>query len=572
MKSDLEIQKYIATQLLKQTSFEKTIAAPKRKMNGMYLTNQIEIVKNVNSEIDFKNCLDKKILEPSCGNGIFLLEIIVSAYKQNTDSDYISQLIQKSIFFNDFSRTMVEQTKQNISNLFYFLFGKDYCGNFNCFNTDFTKRQNLESNSLFLSIEPYLFSNLIQSFDYIIGNPPYVALYGRRDKKQSEQQRVYYLDHYEQFPPTVKNGKINYIMLFLEHSLYLMKNNGILSFIIDVSFFETAFQYTRKYLLEKSEILSIEHNLSEFNVASGQMILKIKKKKPDETSKNTIVLDALSKSSKKINQSIWYNSDDEYNFRLNGKCSILKKIAEKGDPSLKSLYPKKNLRTCTMLLDMEDRFVFKQVNGYAKYNCYKYYRGSKGLKDKFGFLHYDSYFVYNKELQDRINEDLKELLSKQGVKNKKRIGLGEEIIYENPKLYIRQSAKELIATVDNSSSAANNSLYVFTLRNNSDESKEFLFYLCGLLNSNIFTYYSQQQRIIRYAVGKQPQIKTSDLYQVPIPHSSELRLKIANLAKDSYVNGNNAERQIEKIDKELIAYYGISSDEVLDIHRKIKSF
>jgi len=500
------------------------------------------------------------------------LEIIVSAYRQNPDSDYISQLIQNTLFFNDLSRTMVEQTKHNISNVFYFLFEKKYCGNFNFFNADFTRRQNLEDNSLFLSIEPYVFSNLIQSFDYIIGNPPYVALYGRRDKKQNEQQRVYYLNQYEQFPSTVKNGKINYIMLFLEHSLYLMKNDGILSFIIDISFFETAFQYTRKFLLEKSEILSLEHNLSAFDVASGQVILTIKKKTPDKISKNTIVFDALSKSSKKINQFSWYNSDDEYKFRLNGKCSILKKIEEKGDPSLKSLYPKKNLRTCTMLLNMEDRFVFKQINGYAKYNCYKYYRGSKSLKDKFGLLHYDSYFIYNKELQDNINEDLKELLSKQGVKNKKRIGLGEEIIYENPKLYIRQSAKEIIATVDNSASAANNSLYVFTLRNNTDESQEFLFYLCGLLNSNIFTYYAQRRRIIRYAVGKQPQIKISDLYQIPIPQSPKLRLKIAKLAKESYIVGNNVERQIENIDKELMEYYNITNDEFLDIHKKIKSF
>ena len=73
------------------------------------------------------------------------------------------------------------------------------------------------------------------------------------------------------------------------------------------------------------------------------------------------------------------------------------------------------------------------------------------------------FFYYNKPLQDSINDELKIELTKQGVKNKKRLGLGETIIYDNPKLFIRQSAKEIIATIDLGKSSANNSLYVFLL-------------------------------------------------------------------------------------------------------------
>ncbi len=53
-----------------------------------------------------------------------------------------------------------------------------------------------------------------------------------------------------------------------------------MSFILDVSFFETAYKYTRKYLLENSEINSIKYNISKFNVASGQIILKATKRIP----------------------------------------------------------------------------------------------------------------------------------------------------------------------------------------------------------------------------------------------------------------------------------------------------
>jgi hypothetical protein len=109
---------------------------------------------------------------------------------------------------------------------------------------------------------------------------------------------------------------------------------------------------------------------------------------------------------------------------------------------------------------------------------YPYYQGSKALSEKFGKLDFKKYFYYNKPLQDSINDELKIELEKQGVKNKKRLGLGETIIYDNPKLFIRQSAKEIIGTIDLGKSSANNSLYVFSLRNNSQKQLNFyIFYV-----------------------------------------------------------------------------------------------
>ena len=97
---------------------------------------------------------------------------------------------------------------------------------------------------------------------------------------------MYYLNNYKQFPAHIKNGKINLVMLFLEHSLDFLKNDGLLSFIIDVAFFETAYKNTRKYLLENTNILSIDFNISDFDVASGQLILKLKK---DKSNNNHLV-------------------------------------------------------------------------------------------------------------------------------------------------------------------------------------------------------------------------------------------------------------------------------------------
>lgn len=115
---------------------------------------------------------------------------------------------------------------------------------------------------------------------------------------------------------------------------------------------------------------------------------------------------------------------------------------------------------------MEDKFVF-ETNKNNTIKTYPYYQGSKGLAQKYDSFNFSKYFYYDKELQDKINNELKEELTLKGIKNKKRLGLGETVIYDNPKVYIRQSAKEIIASYDENSSSANNSLYVFSLRDNS---------------------------------------------------------------------------------------------------------
>ncbi len=61
----------------------------------------------------------------------------------------------------------------------------------------------------------------------------------------------------------------------MEHSLDFLKQKVQLNFIIDLAFFETAYQYTRKFLLEKTCIQKLITNITDFDVASGQIILQL---------------------------------------------------------------------------------------------------------------------------------------------------------------------------------------------------------------------------------------------------------------------------------------------------------
>ena len=361
-------------------------------------------------------------------------------------------------------------------------------------------------------------------------------------------------------------------MLFIEHSIDFLKQDGKLSFIIDLAFFETAYEHTRKYLLDNTKILSIKYNIKDFEVASGQVILTIQKTKVKDNF--VAIVNAEDNTRIEVNQRLWYNSNDQYKYRFitcSKSAEIIGKIIAKKCPTLKELYPKKNLRTCVMLLNMEDRFVFEEQKPKNNVNIYPYYQGSKGLKNKFAQMENTKFFHYNKELQDKINDELKAELTAKGIKNKKRLGLGETVIYDNPKVYIRQSAKEIIASYDENPSSANNSLYVFSLRNNSESSVQFLKFLCGLFNSELITFFAQQRKIIRFSKGKQPQIKVSDLYTVPIPSDLKLQKEISKLVELIYEKGFS-EKYVDKINNLVYQYFGINNEEVQIIKDSIESF
>jgi hypothetical protein len=562
------------TAINNQIDYQEKLAVQFKKDNGVFFTNEMGIIDSILDLIEFNNeVLTKKILEPAVGNGVFLLRTIERLYQINPNKEIIYHFIENCLYFIDIDPEMIDRTKENITSLYKNLFNEKYDGRFNSFVYDFTEKTKNNS-GLFSETKNKDLELLLNNIDYIIGNPPYVTLYGRRDRKRNELQRVNYLTQYKQFPQSVKNGKINYVMLFLEHGLDFLKVNGKLSFIIDISFFETAYKHTRKYLLENTKILAIENNISNFDgVASGQLIIKIEKA---VDKKNVVVIkDFFSKKEQEVSQINWLNENDEYKFRFNFSDitkNIFLKINEKSPKTLKNQYPKKSLRTCTMLLDMEDQFISEQQEKNRNCKEYIYYQGSKSIYDKHCVPFYNKYFYYDRKLQDKINDKLKKELIKKGIKNKKRIGLGDFLVYDSPKIFIRQSAKEIIATYDESLSSANNSLYVFSLGKGDSKTKEYLKFLCGYLNSKIATFYSQKMEIVRYRKGKQPQIKTSDLYSLPVPTDKELIKTISELVTKIYKDNKNKDELENQINKTINNYLDLSKEEVEFIDDSISTF
>jgi hypothetical protein len=534
----------------------------KKQLKGEFFTEDKNIINKLLNTLKISgNIFNYKVLEPSVGSGNLVIALLNEMTKFSSKKKDFDKFLKNNLFMNELDEAFLKQTHTNIKYFYEKKFNKKLNIKLNLLNIDFTKKIN--KSDLFTNDNEL--KDHLNSFDIVFGNPPFVTLYGRRDKKENESQRATYLKDFDQFPISLKNGKINLTMLFIENSLDLLKKDGKLSYICDGTFFENAFIHTRKYILEKTFIEELRCNLSNFeNVYSTQIILSLIK---NNLNKKTLFVDEKSLNENYVDQKTWNNPDDNFRFKRlfeKNEATIINKIKKGCSLTLKDKYPKKNLRTSSMLLTYENEFITKDLTKInSKY--YRFYHGSQSLQKKYDELKFNKLFNYDKEKQDTINEKLKIKLIQQGIKNKKRIGLGELIVHQMPKVYIRQSSKNIITSFDENFSTANNSLYLFTLRSNKKNDVDFLKFLCGYLNSDIINYYCKKVNIIRSNVSKQPQMNISDLYKIPLIENDQIKKKITFLVDEIYKNKDLVKKNSEKINQILFGFFDINDSERIKI-------
>lgn len=177
----------------------KELSNSVKKNEGIFFT-PIEIIKE---NITFLKSLNKNfrnILEPSCGSCFFIDELDKTFLNLEIDC------IEKNNFIFE-----------KIKNL-------EFNNKVNFFNKDFL---NFNSN---------------RKYDLIIGNPPYFVM----NKKDILQ--------YKEFI----SGRPNIFILFILHSLTLLKDDGLLSFILPSNFLNCCwYNNIRKYINDNFTILKI---------------------------------------------------------------------------------------------------------------------------------------------------------------------------------------------------------------------------------------------------------------------------------------------------------------------------
>lgn len=577
--------------------YEDCFSNKKKKDIGQFYTRSSRVINYMLDSICYvgENTLNKRLIDPATGSGLFLVNAFVRLREYMERAGYTAEEIIEQVTTNyyaiDIDPFACYLTELNLliemmdliiiayikNNNFKMKKIKTYVG-------DFVKVPDALEQLAITSVRDInIFEEnpeldqlksrkgeFEEGFDYVISNPPYVTMYGRRSRNMTEEKRQYFNNNYDFVINKKGNNKFNLVMFFVERAIKMIKDGQQICFIVDMTLFETAFRDIRKYILDTCKIKSLTVDLKEFeDVASGQVVINLIKESNKEKRDNNIVkwIEGFNEKILETKQIKWYNPNNEYKFTrplVGYEASIISKVEEY--PILKKFFPKKQLRTCCALTGRTEEFMVtrEEFEKDLEDLIFPYLEGAKSLKYKFGPLTYTRYFKYDYELQQRISEEFKEELTKLGVKNKKRIALGDREAYLAPKIFIRQSAKELIATYTEDKYASNNSMYVLTNKLYTEENKMLLKYVTGLLNSDLLTFYARRKRIIRMGKGKTPQIKISDLQKLPLNINDTYKEDIVYLVEQLLYLEESEEyfNLLNRLNQLVYDLYNITEDEI----------
>ncbi len=201
-----------------------------KKQQGQYMT-PIYIVNMILDAIGFygNTILDKKIMEPSFGNGIFLQEVVKRIIAVNP-KEKITEILNENIYGIEKDEILYKEAIQNLNNIL-----------------NQNQLPSIEWKNLINGDTLLLYKNYIEKFDYVVGNPPYVNIHNIKEE---------YRDIIKEFKFT--EGTIDLYVIFYEIGIQLLNDNGILGFITPNSFiFNKSQKKFRDYLIDKNLLKEI---------------------------------------------------------------------------------------------------------------------------------------------------------------------------------------------------------------------------------------------------------------------------------------------------------------------------
>ena len=162
------------------------------------------------------NVFGKRVLENSCGDGK-ILSIIVERYIEDAKRNHIKESVikeglEQDITAFDIDADLVLACKNKL--------------------TEIALKYKIENVNWNVKCEDYLTTDISMRFEYIIGNPPYIAY---PDLPQEVQ--LYIRDNFE----TCKKGKFDYSYAFIEKSYSMLTNSGRLIYIVPSNIFKNVF-------------------------------------------------------------------------------------------------------------------------------------------------------------------------------------------------------------------------------------------------------------------------------------------------------------------------------------------
>ena len=227
----------------------------KKKLNGVIYTPKW-IVKLILDNIEYENNIyDKKIIDPACGEGAFLSEVverfIADAMRRKIKATDIKNTLSKNIFGFDIDKIAIKKciTILNEIALKY---------NFKNIEWNIIEADSLNKNFV---------SKYFGVFDFVVGNPPYIRVQHLGEERRNKIQNDWHL---------CRKGSTDIFITFFELGFYLLNKSGKLGYITPNTYLKTkAGEILRKFIkLNQSlkTLIDFEHNQLFENVTTYSVI------------------------------------------------------------------------------------------------------------------------------------------------------------------------------------------------------------------------------------------------------------------------------------------------------------
>lgn len=484
---------------------------------------QKKTIKDLVDKLDTyrKWLLQLTICDPACGSGAFLnqaLDFLIEEHQYIDElqaklfgdalvlSDFSTSILENNLFGVDLNEESVEIAKLSLwlrtaqpNRKLNDLSGNIKCGNSLIDAVEIAGEKAFNWQNTF----PKVFEK--GGFDVIIGNPPYLNL---TKGNTPDEVIAFYTENY--FSIKKANSK-NLFTLFNELGTFIIKEKGVVSFIIPEGFLKTrSYDDCVKKMNEVGTInkaVYFENWVFE-DATTGSMIFEFIKDKGE-----SIVF-------------------EEY---LMNKSNEISKIDLKINPIIEK-YNKLKFQNISELCDtfkgmaVQNRqdYIFKEKNElpnrFLLGNCIDRY----SYKDEF-FCDYSTLKIVG------------------GTKNKDKHDI-------SPRILIRRTGNYLCCVMLNEPALTESTLYSCSLKSDNLE----IYYLLSILNSKFLTYIVRQNMITNEQAF--PQIMMSDiqLLKIPIP-KLEIQNELKKLAKFLELKLSELQEQSQKFQRTLQRKFELES-------------
>jgi len=239
--------------------YQEIFFADVRHKIGEFYTPLNLVTEMVNDIYEF----GQKILDPSCGSGSFIINIITKIMENNSKTNILKIKAINNIYGFDINPLATMTAKVNILLLFleYFDIGKDELPSINIFIIDSLVPEKYEAQKI------NQLAALYRSFDLVIGNPPWLT-YKDLENKNYQNKMKELAEEFDIKPSSQYITHLELAAIFFYTATKFLKIDGKVFFIVTKSVLngDHCYKFRKFSIFTDLEIWDFPDNIYFFNI------------------------------------------------------------------------------------------------------------------------------------------------------------------------------------------------------------------------------------------------------------------------------------------------------------------